>query len=140
MATSEVGIVNIALARIGEQPLSSLTDDNEAGRLANRHYASLRDAVLRERQWNCAVRRAVLPSLATAPSFGFSACFSLPSDFIRLISLEDIGQDFAIENTSDGRVICADDFLYCHVRVRLDELRERALVKLQLAVGEGLEA
>lgn len=134
MASSEVAIVNLALARLGEPSLTSLGDDNEGGRLATRHYESLRDSVLRERQWNCAVRRSTLAKLATAPTFGFTAAFSLPADFIRLIQLENLSDDFAIENTTDGRVIVANldsvNIVYIFRLtdvVKMDELLKQAI-------------
>ena len=134
MASSEVAIVNLALAKLGEESLTALTDENPAGRLANRNYASLRDAVLRERQWNCATRRTTLSKLATAPTFGFSNAFALPADFVRLIQLEDQSDDFRIENTTDGRVVVSDNnsvnlvyiFRLTDV-VKMDELLKQAI-------------
>ena len=109
MASSEVAIVNLALAKLGEEALTALSDESPAGRLALRHYATIRDIVLRKRQWNCATRRATLSKLATGPTFGFSNAFALPTDFIRLANLEDLGDDFRIENTDDGRVVVSDN-------------------------------
>lgn len=108
MASSEVAIVNLALAKLGEESLTALSDATPAGRLATRHYASLRDAVLRTREWNCAVRRATLAQLSTAPTFGFAGAFALPADYIRALRLDDLSIDFRIENTTDGRVLVSD--------------------------------
>lgn len=110
MATSEVGIVNLALAKLGAEAITALTDETPGARLALRHYATLRDTVLRERQWNCAVHRTTLTQLDTGPTFGYANSFLLPPDFIRFIRLEELITDFRIENDpTDGTRILVTD-------------------------------
>ena len=45
MAT-EVSICSNALRRLGDDPITSLTDDSERARLCNSFYADTRDSVL----------------------------------------------------------------------------------------------
>lgn len=62
--------------------------------------------MLRENDWNCAIKRMVLAPLAVAPSFGFGVQFPLPSDFLRMVSIDQIRigspncRDFRIEGRS----------------------------------------
>lgn len=66
-----------------------------------------RDSLLRENDWNCAIKRDLLAPLAGVPTFGHPAAFSLPSDFIRMVSIDNYRisspncRDFRIE----GRTI-----------------------------------
>ena len=68
--TSIVEIGNIALVNLGEDTITSLSDDVKAARLINRRYAPIRDAVLRAHPWNCAMARAQLASVDPAPVWG----------------------------------------------------------------------
>jgi len=57
MAT-EVSICSNALRRLGDDPITSLTDDTERARLCNAFYQDSRDLVLRSHPWNFAITRA----------------------------------------------------------------------------------
>ena len=105
---SEVAIVNSALIRLGQQAITSLTDDTNEAILSNVMYYTVRDAVLASHPWNEATKRATLAAAATAPNWGFAAAFPVPADYIRLIRLEDGTQRFRIEKhpgASDSIVI-----------------------------------
>lgn len=97
MTFSAVQICNRALDILGADPVLSLTDNSEAGRLCNRNFAPVRDAVLRAYPWNAAMRRAALPALAEPPSWGFAAAYQLPVDCLRLWRVEN-------EDCADWRV------------------------------------
>ena len=84
-AGSEVEICNVALAALGEAPLSSLEETTDVARLARARYDMVRDAVLRAHPWNFAIARALLPALAEAPAFGFATAFALPVDCLRVL-------------------------------------------------------
>ena len=82
---SEVGICNLALTKIGEDQIISLTENSKAGRLCNLHYQPTRDAVLRSHIWNFAIKRVELALSTTTPSYDFAYQFALPSDYIRIL-------------------------------------------------------
>lgn len=84
MASTSVEIVNIALTKIGEPPITALTNNRPAALVANTLYGPTRDAVLRAHPWNCAIWRATLAE-TTAPLFGFTNAFALPADFLRVV-------------------------------------------------------
>ena len=95
---SEVSICNLALTKIGEEQILSLTEDSKAGRLCNLHYEPLRDAVLRSHLWNFAIKRATLASSTTAPEYEYTTAFPLPPDFIRIVDTNLLrGADWKIE-------------------------------------------
>jgi len=83
----EVTVANAALSKLGEQPLLALSDPSPPGRLANRTYGDIRDALLREYPWSFATKRAELAAETTAPLWGFARSFVLPNDCLRLIEI-----------------------------------------------------
>ena len=106
---SEVGIVNAALSKLGVAALTALTDDSPAGVLANREYTNGRDDMLREHNWNWATRRIALAASATAPIWEFENAFPIPSDFMRLVEVNNPSKlAYRIESTTDGTVIVTD--------------------------------
>ena len=105
---SIVGICNIGLIAIGEDPIASLTDDNKRAILCNARYDQVRRELLRAHNWNFARKRAQISASSTAPAFGYGAAYDLPSDFIRFYSEDensDPQADWVIEN---GQVLSND--------------------------------
>ena len=62
--TADYQIVNLALTRLGDLRIASLSDATAAGQAANAIYAALRDEVLRAHPWNFAVQRATCQHVA----------------------------------------------------------------------------
>ena len=96
----EVSICNRALQRLGAKRITSLTQDTPNARSCNFAYEHIRDSELRAHPWSCAIKRAQLAADATAPLFGKTARFPLPSDFIRLLPLDPSQND----NTFDYQI------------------------------------
>jgi hypothetical protein len=88
---SDVAIVNAALAKLGQRPILSLTDNTPSGRLAGGTYADIRDEMLREHPWNFATRRTTLPAEATTPAWGFARSFVLPTNWLRMLEIDNPG-------------------------------------------------
>jgi hypothetical protein len=86
MASSAVQIVNLALTRIGQKPITSLGDTNNAAILANVHYDDTRKAVLRTIPWKFALRRAELAELADAPVYEWDHRYQWPSTALYIVS------------------------------------------------------
>ncbi len=116
MAHSNVHLANIALIRLGEQPITSLTENSRRARLANQLFETVRDSVLSENQWNAATKRAILAELTEQPLFGFNRAFQLPSDFLRLtIPVEDERDDMQFPFRIEGRTLVTDE---ANVKIR----------------------
>tara|TARA_Y100001951_G_scaffold92714_1_gene87747 strand:+ start:1354 stop:1950 length:597 start_codon:yes stop_codon:yes gene_type:complete len=101
---SEVGICSNALRKLGDDPITSLTDNSDRARLCNNLYAEARDELLQMRNWNFAIERVQLAALSDAPAFTWSYQYQLPGDCIRPIRLQYIDEDYIIE----GRKILTD--------------------------------
>ncbi len=102
---ADIDIINSALVKLGEQPLVAVSDPSVPGRLANRTYADLRDALLVEFPWNFAIKRASLAADPTTPEWGFNFSYNFPSDLLRLVS---INNESDMEWANEGRAILTD--------------------------------
>lgn len=78
--TSKLDIWNLAVTRLGHEPVSEEGENTKVGRLCRLHYPVMLDVVLRAHPWNFAVRRATLAADATAPNHEFLYAFPLPTD------------------------------------------------------------
>lgn len=101
-ASSEVDLANMALTMLGQQPIAALTDNNNRAKLADKRLADVRDTVLRAHQWNCCIKRASLSAHGTAPVWGYSNRYQVPTDFVRLVSTESNTTDYRIEAGNQG--------------------------------------
>lgn len=86
---SNVQICNLALLKIGDITITSLTDDTKSARVCNQIFEPIRDAVLREHHWNFAIKREELGLMTSSPAFEYSNQFQLPSDCLKVIEVED---------------------------------------------------
>ncbi len=131
MAGSDVEICNRALDLLGAERINALDETSVAARLCARNYGPARDAVLRDYPWNDAMARAVLAADAIAPPFGFARAFPLPTDCLRVVSVEEelrAGGRWRVE----GRAILTD--LGAPLRIRyVRRLTDPALIGPLLA-------
>ena len=101
-AGSEIDIANMALTMLGQQKITSLSSSNNRAVMANQRYADVRDSVLRAHPWNCAIKRDKLAKSTVVPDWGYTTTFTLPSDFVRLVDIEDTTQKYSIEAGNQG--------------------------------------
>jgi hypothetical protein len=117
MAVSEVDICNLALGMLGAEPIAALEDDNNC---ANQ-YPICRDACLEDVDWTFATSRFTLSSPSTtAPNFGFSNAFLIPSNVLRVIEVN--GNEYPWQK--EGDYIVTDEAV-CEVRaiIRITNVR-----------------
>ncbi len=88
--SSQIEIANLALSLLGEPAIASFSDNSRAAREANLWFHPTRRSFLQKHPWSRAKARAQLAQLATAPAFGFSNAFALPSDYLRLVSINGV--------------------------------------------------
>lgn len=113
MSATPVSICSNALLLLGDAPIADFAEDSDKARLASNLWPTARDHVLRSHPWNCAIKRVVLSPDVTAPAFDFSQAFTLPSDWLRTLSVGEIGErpSYKIE----GRKILMNDTV-CKLR------------------------
>ena len=90
MAKSKTEVCNLAVSWLGGKRITSIDDDTTIeARLCRANYDLSRQAVLEEREWTFAVKRAQLTPLAETPLFGYNYKFLLPPDLLVLINAYD---------------------------------------------------
>lgn len=115
MANTDISICSNALLMLGDPPISSFTEGSDPNnirraQLVGNLWPQVRDNVLRAKTWNCAKKRVLLSSEATAPAFGFSARFLKPGDWLRTIQ---VGYDYEQWQFRDenGFILCSSSAL-----------------------------
>ena len=103
---SFVEISSNALRLLGDDPITSFSDDTERARLVNAVYEEMRDEVTRAAVWNCCKSRQVLASLSETPAFGWAAYHQLPADCLRVVDV--LSGDTRIDHTIEGRRLMTD--------------------------------
>jgi hypothetical protein len=89
---SKTDICNFALTFVGADRITAVTDDNERARICDLFYDQARLEVLQAHTWGPAIKLDSLSADATDPVWGFDHRYQLPSDHIRMISIESVGQ------------------------------------------------
>lgn len=84
MAYSVIDIVNLALGRIRQPKISSLTEGSTAADQASLAWPYIRDEVLEAADWTFAKTRKALAQNATTPVGDFDYAYTLPPDFLRM--------------------------------------------------------
>jgi hypothetical protein len=102
---SKVGIVNAAFRKLGEAPITAVGEDNKAGRLSDERYDEVRDALLHRHPWNFAMKRDSLAPSATDPEWGFDHAYPLPTDYIRMYSVNGQDMDSNTWSVENGHVV-----------------------------------
>lgn len=109
MAISSIELVNRSLALLGIDSVTSLSDNTKVASTANILYDDTRAAVFRNHPWNCLIKRASLPKDVTPPAYGYTNRFVIPSDYLRLLSIEDTGTFSASYQIENGFILSDND-------------------------------
>ena len=79
-----ITICNLALAKLGEQSIASLTDGSLEARFCSLYYPVVKQELLLSNSWNFATKLVKLNQLADCPLFGWSYAYQLPTDYGRM--------------------------------------------------------
>ena len=95
--TSKTEIANRVLAKCGDRRVSNIeTDPSERAQIINSMYDIVRDGLLQKYPWNFAIKRTQLAVDATAPAWGYTKRYRLPTDFLSLLHIKNF-PDYRIE-------------------------------------------
>ena len=86
MSISTTLIANLALAFLGQDPISNLSESTRGARVMNLLYEPTRDAMLRNGQWKFAKTYTSLATSASTPVADYAYYYALPSDYMRWVS------------------------------------------------------
>lgn len=132
MAESDVAIANLALTKLGDLRITSLSENTKPAREVNAVYTMLRDKLQRRYVWNFCKARTSLAALSDTPEFGFDYQYQLPSDCLRVLqvgeffpppSLADYVGSSSAEYAIEGRRILSNDDgpLYLRYLARVED-------------------
>lgn len=86
MVSSPVDVCNLSCDLLQIDSITSIdTPESATEEAFARWYDHTRRDALRRHSWNFASKRQVLAKSSSAPEFGYSSKFELPSDYIRLL-------------------------------------------------------
>lgn len=132
MAASDVAIANLALTRLGDLRITSLSENTKPAREVNAVYTMLRDRLMRRYVWRFAVKRDSVAASTDEPAFGYDYKFPLPSDCLRVlqvgeyfpgVSLADFVGSSSADYAIEGRYILSNDDgpLYLRYLARIED-------------------
>jgi len=100
---SSISIASNALLLIGDNPISSFDDPGAGAKAAANLYPETKKLLLSEHPWSFALKQQRLNRLSQVPDIitGYQFAFQLPTDLIRLWSVQD-----------NARYILVGDLLY----------------------------
>lgn len=119
MASSATEVVNLALVRIGHEPIAALDDSSAAARVATRLYPQARDEYLRLANWNFAQTRVALAAVDPDPAWGDLFAYQLPTDCLMVLETNlDPGHAWRIEGR---RLVTAEPLVSILYVARIDD-------------------
>ena len=92
MSVSKVSICNYALSSLGSKLITLLDNSTHEGRQCLARYEPTRDALLEMFNWTFAKAQVELARSATNPVYGFGYKYLLPSDCIKVRSMEETAE------------------------------------------------
>jgi hypothetical protein len=108
MATDNIEICNLALHRIGEKSITTLSDNTAAATACSLFYARTVKALLTAYDWPFATTAADLGTATETDVSGWSYVYTLPADYLRGIRLEDQGQNGSDTDDAAGATTLYD--------------------------------
>lgn len=82
---SKIQVWNMTLDILKEQPLASTADTAAPAKWLNRNYDQQRDFLMEAMLWKFALTRADVAVEATAPAWGWTYKYILPTDCMRIV-------------------------------------------------------
>lgn len=101
---SQVEIANRALTKLGAARIISFGDDNKQARAVASMFDIVRDAELRAHLWSFSVKRTSLAALESTPNWGYDYEYQLPSDYLRLLQVNDVYPGPSLEDYRNSSV------------------------------------
>ena len=99
---TDVQICNLALARLGDARISSLSEQTAQAQYCTLFYAQTVEELQTDLDWQFCRKLASVSADGTPPAFGYANRFALPADFLRILRVNGIDED---ENFSKWEIV-----------------------------------
>lgn len=107
---SKVEIVNRALTRLGQQRITSLSDNTGIAKAVNAVFDDLAEDVMSMGPWPSCVTRATLAQLVAAPEYEYTYQYQLPTSpkLLRILNVND-AKPGAVDYRIEGDKLLTDE-------------------------------
>lgn len=105
LSSEQITVCNLALGLFGEVEIVGAQTSTKQYKLCDKFYASTLKETLSEHNWNEHKKRAMLLEDSTAPLFGYSYRFAMPTDCIKLLRIGDGDNDWTEWEVEDGYIL-----------------------------------
>lgn len=101
LSISEVSVCNVALVELGQDPISSLTQDTTNAKRCNAIFAICRNEVLEGHAWSFATKTVELASIDGDEDVleEWAHLYQMPADLLKMLRGEDWKQEFEIRDS-----------------------------------------
>lgn len=104
---NKVSVCSSALNLLGADAISDFAEDNDRARLAAQLFPQVLDATIRAHTWDAFRARVVLSPLVGAPAFGYAYAYQLPSDCLRVLSIDEV-EGLPVDYDVEGATLLTD--------------------------------
>lgn len=105
LSSEQITVCNLALGLFGEVEIVGAQTSTKQYKLCDKFYVSTLKETLSEHNWNEHKKRAMLVEDSTAPLFGYSYRFAMPTDCIKLLRIGDGDNDWTEWEVEDGYIL-----------------------------------
>lgn len=84
---SKLDICNRALAKLGQNPITSMAGTDKVSVACNNAFEPVKDSILRSHPWNVTMTRTKLTGATTTDIPEYDYQYTLPSDLIKIIQI-----------------------------------------------------
>jgi hypothetical protein len=100
LSISETSVCNVALVELGQDPVSSLSQDTKNARLCNAVFGICRNEVLEGHAWSFATKTVELASIDGSDDVmgEWTYLYQKPADLLKILRGEDWKQEFEIRD------------------------------------------
>lgn len=109
MAVTQISICNSALAKVGQAPISSITQETRAAQIINSLWSLIQDEMLSCHEWNFAIKRVDLSPTSDEPAYEFTYEYDIPNDCLRVLETETDVTTINDRWVVEGRKILSND-------------------------------
>ncbi len=106
---SKVEICNRALQKLGAKRITDIDEDSVRARACRAAFESVKLALLRSHNWNCAIKRFSLAEDSPAPDFGYAHSYTVPPDFVKLLAPDPMQNINELDWVIEGNKILTND-------------------------------